>query len=410
MKLKLAYMSSITDRYLENFGYARVLVLPQRDTAAASTEPSKRIEENFLSSVPEGEKTSLDGGENQNPYRFFPHLGLYFGYMDKQGIENTLETAAKVQGAEYLSTIRPVAKRLAMSAGNFTWGLERLGIDKLFAQGLNGNGIRVGHLDTGVEARHESLRGQIKDFVDIDLNGNEIKETRSPEDAAYDSDDHGTHTAGTICGGLANGMAIGVAPGCSLYSALVIEGGDVLLRVLTGLEWCLRKQVRVISMSLGIRGYTPFWTDVTQRLRQAGVLPIFAIGNEGIGTSRSPGNYPEALSIGAMDSNGRVATFSSSIKFTRPVEPFQPDCVAPGVGVQSAKPGGGIQEMDGTSMATPHAAGVAAILFGSRPDATVDQVEKAMLDTCKPLTGQRKERYGSGLLDPAAALKVLQTG
>ena len=134
-------------------------------------------------------------------------------------------------------------------------------------------------------------------------------------------------------------------------------------------------------MSLGIRGFTPFWVDITRRLRENGVLPVFAIGNEGPGTSRSPGNYPEALSVGAIDSNDHVAAFSSSIKFDRPIEPYQPDCVAPGVNVNSAKPGGGIQSMDGTSMATPHVAGVAALLFGSQPNSSVDDIQLAILKT-----------------------------
>jgi subtilisin family serine protease len=144
-----------------------------------------------------------------------------------------------------------------------------------------------------------------------------------------------------------------------------------------------------------------------RRLRGNGVLPIIAIGNEGRGFSRSPGNYPEALSIGAIDSNDRIASFSSSIRFNRDVEPDQPDCVAPGVNVISAKPGGGVQAMSGTSMATPHAAGVAALLFESRPTATPDQVEKAILTTCKPLASETKERYGHGLIDPVAAIAAL---
>jgi subtilisin len=403
------------DDYVENLGYAPVLVMVRPETAAgaaASSEPLRRIEENFLSVVPEGAKTSLDETRKERappPYRFFPRLGLYFGYMDKQGIRKTEEerSAEKVYAAEYLSLIRPVFKRLAESAGNLTWGLERLGIDKIWQTGVFGKGIRVGHLDTGADASHEALRNQAKAFVDIDFDGNIISDSRPAIDAAYDSDEHGTHTAGTICGGLANGMAIGVAPRVDLYVALVIEGGNALLRVLQGMEWCIENQVKVLSMSLGFRGYTPFFTDVMRRLRGNGVLPIIAIGNEGRGFSRSPGNYPEALSIGAIDSNDRIASFSSSIRFNRDVEPDQPDCVAPGVNVISAKPGGGVQAMSGTSMATPHVGGVAALLFESRPTATPDQVEKAILTTCKPLASETKERYGHGLIDPVAAIAAL---
>jgi subtilisin len=401
-------MSAIIDRDLQNFGYARVLIVSKKKTARASSAlPSTKIEENFMNSIPEGARTSYQK-ESEEPYRFFPYLGVYIGYTDKKGIKKMEDTAATIYGAEYISPIRPVAKRLAMSAGNFTWGLERLGIDELLSQGINGKGVAVGMLDTGVDPLHESLRGKIEDFIETDLSGDIVPDPRSPEEKGYDSDDHGTHCAGTICGGMANGMAIGVAPGCNLYVGMVIEGGDVLLRVLTGMEWCLEKKVRVLSMSLGIRGYTPFWLDITRRLRESGTLPIFAIGNEGPGFSRSPGNYPESVSVGAVDSNDHMATFSSSIKFNRPIEPYQPDCVAPGVNVISAKPSGGVQAMDGTSMATPHVAGVAALLFGAYPTATIEKVEKAMLDTCDKLSGENKERYGYGLISPVKALKALK--
>ena len=97
-------------------------------------------------------------------------------------------------------------------------------------------------MDTGVDAGHESLRGRVKDFIDIDSSGQIVSDNRLPEEKAYDSDEHGTHTAGTISGGLTNGMAIGVAPECELYSGVVIEGGDTLVRILTGMEWCLENK------------------------------------------------------------------------------------------------------------------------------------------------------------------------
>src|SRR5688500_805523 len=107
------------DEYLENLGYAPVLVIVGPETgagAAASREPSRRIEEKFLPAIPEVAKTSLEEirKEQTPPYRFFPRLGVYFGYMDKQGIRKTEEVrgAAKVYAAEYLSLIRPVFKRL----------------------------------------------------------------------------------------------------------------------------------------------------------------------------------------------------------------------------------------------------------------------------------------------------------
>jgi subtilisin family serine protease len=301
--------------------------------------------------------------------------------------------------------IRPVACRAASATAKMTAGLLHLKVQQLWDQGLTGKGVKVGHLDTGVDGKHPALKGRIVGYLEVDLQGNRVKGAKP-----RDSDKmfgHGTHTAGTICGGKIKNLSIGVAPEAELYSGLVIEGGQVLLRVLQGMEWALEKRVRVLNMSLGFRGYSPFFLDVTQRLRDEGVLPVFAIGNESVGTSRSPGNYPQALSVGAHDRHGQVADFSSSITFNRPDEPNQPNVVAPGVSIVSAKPGGGVRSLDGTSMATPHVAGLAALLFQAKPNASVTQVEHAIQSTCVPLPNVDPLRFGFGQVDPVAALAAL---
>jgi subtilisin len=262
--------------------------------------------------------------------------------------------------------------------------------------------VRVGHLDTGVDESHPALQSRVAGFAEWDTLGRRLEGAKP-----HDSDFHGTHTAGTIAGKAVNNRAIGVAPECEFYSGLVIEGGQVLARVLGGMEWLLDQGVHVLSMSLGWRGYDPSFLTITHRLRQQGVLPVFAIGNEGPGTSRSPANYPDTLSAGAIDRDRRVAQFSGSVRFNRDRDPGQPDVLAPGVGIISAKPGGGYQSMDGTSMATPHVAGVAALLWQARPDATVDQIELAIRQTAVPLVDEDPLRYGDGVIDPLAALEVL---
>ncbi|WP_439396076.1 S8 family peptidase [Bradyrhizobium sp. PMVTL-01] len=109
-------------------------------------------------------------------------------------------------------------------------------------------------------------------------------------------------------------------------------------------------------------------------LRAANVLPVIACGNEGPQTSRSPGNYANVLSIGAMDVHNKVPDFSSSQRFNRPINPLCPALAAPGVAVTSCVPGNRYETMDGTSMATPHIAGLAALLLQARPDATANQL------------------------------------
>jgi subtilisin family serine protease len=188
---------------------------------------------------------------------------------------------------------------------------------------------------------------------------------------------------------------------------MVIEGGDVVARVMAGMDWIVGSGARILNMSLGIRGMLDDFLALTVLLREKGVLPVFAVGNEGPGTSRSPGNYAEALSVGAHDRRRAVADFSSSQRFPRGVDPIVPDLVAPGVDIPSARPGGGYQLMSGTSMATPHVAGLAALLFQAKPTATIDEVEQAILGSCTLHGHMDRARAGRGRPDAVRALALL---
>ena len=192
-----------------------------------------------------------------------------------------------------------------------------------------------------------------------------------------------------------------------LASAIVIEGGQVVPRVLGGMDWAVGQGVKILNMSLGLRGWMEDFRPLTRRLRECGVLPVFAVGNEGPGTSRSPGNYTEALSVGGMDESSFIYEDSSSQRFARPDDPIVPDLVAPGVNVISARPGGGYHSMDGTSMATPHLAGLAALLLEANPDATVGELEQAILNSAKLEPGWPPDRAGRGIPDAQAALAAV---
>jgi subtilisin family serine protease len=146
---------------------------------------------------------------------------------------------------------------------------------------------------------------------------------------------------------------------------------------------------------------------VTQIIRARDILPVFAVGNEGPGTSRSPGNYDEVLSVGASDEAGTIADFSSSQRFVDPDERFVPDLTAPGVDVLSSIPGGSTELFSGSSMATPHVAGLAALLFEAFPSATATQIEAAIFDASNRRAGMTASRGGRGIPDGVKALKSL---
>jgi subtilisin len=200
-----------------------------------------------------------------------------------------------------------------------------------------------------------------------------------------------------------------VAPEAKVASAMVIEGGQVIDRILAGMDWIIGEGARILSLSLGLRGYTPAFQAIVDALRAAGVLPVVAVGNEGAMTSRSPGNYANVLSVGALNSDNAVADFSGSQKFNRPDDALVPDLVGPGVGVLSCVPNKKYAKMDGTSMATPHIAGLAALLLSAVPGASVDELEQAIFGSCSLAGGMPAARANRGVPDGVKALGLLRS-
>ena len=408
-------MSAFIENQLLTLGVARVLVTLQeprqnlsdlkKNLAGCFTDAATSPERAIAANLAEGVKVRRASG---GPVmRFFPNLGIVLGTVDKAGlaaIKKDKHRVRSVSGTPELSLIRPTAKAAAGTlTSKTTWGIEALHVLALWKKGLTGKGILVGHLDTGVDGKHPALKNALGGFQQYDDLGMPIE----PQPKPWDSDDHGTHTAGTIAGRPVKGIYIGVAYGAELLSGMVIEGGDTVARVLAGMDWIVGSGARVLNLSLGFRGLWNDFLDLTKILRQKGVLPVFAVGNEGPGTSRSPGNYTEALSVGACAKDLRIPSFSGSQRFARPIDPVVPDLVAPGVKVPSAKPGGGYQLMDGSSMATPHITGLAALLFEAKPTATVDQIEKAILESCALPATMQGARAGRGIPNAERALSIL---
>jgi serine protease AprX len=304
-----------------------------------------------------------------------------------------------------------------------TWGLKQLGIPKVW-ETTKGEEINVAVLDTGVHGDHPALVGRVKEFVLIDPLGRRIK--ASP---TFDSEQHGTHVCGTIAGGKTpEGIAIGVAPAANLLVAGVLIGDATLRTLIEGLSWAVEKGANVINMSLTFPYYEPYFAVLFEFLiDQYGVLPVAAIGNTYHGNTGSPGNAYNAFSVGAIEKvprrrNVEVAAFSSGASLSFPGDQknalvHKPDVVAPGVQVYSCIPpvkhDKGTFEynyMDGTSMATPHIAGCAALLMAARPAAPVAEIIGALKETAAHPGGaalRPDNRWGFGLVRPAEALAAL---
>ncbi len=339
--------------------------------------------------------------------RYFPHLGVMMGSVDQAGLDQIRRNdkeVAQVALASAPGLIRPEVS-LALAGEPPTgrsWGIERLKVPKLWDKGLTGKDILVGHIDTGVDGKHPALKHAVDAFAEFDRLGNQVTGA-----AAHDTGYHGTHTAGLIAGRAHKGLEFGVAPEASLASAIVIEGGRVEARIVAGLDWCVGQGARIINISLGVPGYDPFFEAIITVLRGRGILPTIAIGNDGPMTSRSPGNYRSVLSVGAIDSFDQIWYRSSSEKFPAPGGYSKPDIIAPGAEVWSSFPNKGMQPLSGTSMATPHIAGLAALLWQHRPEAKLAEIENAILKSASRPAGIATNRGNRGVPDAVAALKLL---
>ena len=405
-------MSAQISQEMQASGIARVIVILKKTAAEKDvTDIRSNLEKHFVSSQLSQTtalmtSSSYKGVSTPPVVRFYPNLGIMLGTVDSHGLSalrTHKDVVADISGAPPISLIRPTQTAMAKLTQKISWGITALEVPALWKQGYTGKGVLIGHLDTGVDGNHPTLKEAISDFAEFDGMGREVQPSPKP----YDSDEHGTHTAAIIAGRSIRGKAIGVAPGALLASAIVIEGGEVVARVLGGMDWAVGKGVRILNMSLGFRGWWQDFLPLTRLLRQRNILPVYAVGNEGPGTSRSPGNYWQALSVGAIDKHNKVADFSSSQRFKRKKDPIAPDLVAPGVDIISARPKNRYQLMSGTSMAAPHISGLAALLWEANPTATVNQIERAIFDSCRIEKGMDIERAGRGIPNAPRALAAL---
>ena len=316
---------------------------------------------------------------------------------------------------------RELEKR-EVSSG-LTWGLEQLEVKELWDT-TKGRDINVAVLDTGVYGDHPALTGRVQEFTVIDPLGRRIS-----AQPTFDGGDHGTHVCGTIAGGRTNdGIAIGMAPEANLLVGAVLVGEFNLITLLEGLTWSLENGADVINLSLGFDYYEPLFAEVFTEIIEFGALPVVAIGNEYHGNTSSPGSAYNALAVGATELMPRnklqIAHFSSGASFVFPgAEPnalvTKPDLAAPGVDVWSCTPPEERNDgtylysyMDGTSMATPHVAGAAALLMAADPDAPIEDIAQVLKETAHHPGGndaRPDNRWGYGMIRPREALKALQT-
>jgi len=265
---------------------------------------------------------------------------------------------------------------------------------------LTGQGIKVGIIDTGIDYTHTDLGGCFGAACKVAGGYDFVNSDNDP----MDDNIHGTHVAATVA---ANGSMKGVAPDATLYAYKVLDSGGSGWDsdVIAAIERSVEDGMDVINLSLGSGAGPDSPSSIaTNEAMKAGVIVVAAAGNSGPGyaTVGAPGNARDIITVGASDTQGKMAWFSS--KGPVPGYDYQkPEIIAPGVDIIAAAPGQNYASLSGTSMAAPHVAGVAALARQFKPNYSAQQIKQLLLSQSKSL-GADIYTQGVGLIQPAAII------
>ena len=311
-----------------------------------------------------------------------------------------IDALSRDDAVEYIWPDLPVHTCLDVS-------VPHIGAAQVWKTGLRGEGVRIGVVDTGIDAQHTDFAGRIKAMTSF-AGGD-----------GSDDNGHGTHVAG-IAAGSGNSSAgryCGVAPAASLYVAKALDsrGSGSMSRVMAGIEWAVDQGVQVINLSLGgaapADGTDALSTLCDQVVRQLGIVICVAAGNEGpdFSTIGPPGVARWVITVGAVDDADTIERFSS--RGPTADGRVKPDIVFPGAAIVSARANGttlgravapAYAEMSGTSMATPHATGAVALLLQAKPSLRPEEVKRALLGGAVSISASPTSQ-GSGRGDLYAA-------
>ncbi|WP_158299832.1 S8 family serine peptidase [Glycomyces paridis] len=344
------------------------------------------------------------------------------------------DEVAEVVDAPEVAPVEPVEEESSFAPAATGWGIDDINAPEVWDQlGVTGEGVVIASIDSGVQYDHPALVEQYRgnnhdgtfthDYNFYDVEG-------SCGSAPCDLSNHGTHTVGTMVGDDGAGNQIGVAPGAE-WIAVNYYGSSMDSVLLAG-QWIVAptdwagdnpdpsKAPDIVNNSWGRESPNdPYYQDIVELWYAAGIVPVFAAGNSGpvCGSINSPGSYEHVIAVGAYQSSGTIADFSS--RGPGVDGRLKPDVSAPGLGILSSVPGDAYGSQSGTSMAAPHVAGAIALMMEAEPALRGDfdlvyemltgSARYAGDDRCG-VTADADYIHGHGRIDALAAAQALPDG
>lgn len=310
-----------------------------------------------------------------------------------RGNLNAIEALSKDLGIrhievdqEVMALAKPEKPPVTQPGQTVEWGINTVKATEVW-NSYDGSGVKVAIIDTGIDTSHPDLA--------VQGGVNYVKRAKGYQD----DNGHGTHVAG-IVGALNNDLGVvGVAPNVDLFAVKVLDsrGSGYLSDVIRGIDWSVMNGMDVINMSLGANSGSIALEDALIKAENAGIISVAAAGNDASAID-FPGAYSSTIAVGAIDSQYNLATFSSVGS--------ELDVVAPGVSILSTYKDGTYKVLNGTSMATPHVAGLAALFKEKNPGATLSDFRNLLQTTSTDLGDSGFDiEYGHGLPDAVLLLQ-----
>ncbi|GAX36459.1 S8 family peptidase [Nodularia sp. NIES-3585] len=307
-----------------------------------------------------------------------------YNFTSGYGLINAAAAVARAADENTFADVSPL--------GGNNWGADLVNAPATWAQGYTGKGVVIAVLDTGVDYNHADLRNNIwtnpgeipGNGIDDDGNGY-IDDAQGWSFAdnsnnVIDVNGHGTHVAGTIAGAN-NGFGVtGIAYDAQIMPIKVLndQGAGNTNSIADGIYYAVNNGANVINLSLGGNFPNTTLEAAIEYASSRGAVVVMAAGNNGYPFSSYPARYANdwGLAVGAVDSNNQMANFSNRAGLNS-----FPYVTAPGVGVYSSVPGNQYATYSGTSMATPHVAGVVALMLSANPYLTDAQIRQILIET-----------------------------